>query len=118
MKLMKVSYESIMFRKDLSIECHTGNYKSAIMKIRINHKIFSKNTYSLICDICENYVIDFMLSYPAECSHLLSVDTNELKMLLACNGYDEEHDCFKTEENAKEIADYINACILLQQLKM
>ena len=112
------AYESIMFQKNLGVANRTGNYKSVIMKIRINHKVFSKNTYSLICDICENNVINFMLIYPVTCSLWLSVNTNELRKLLACNGYDEKHDCFKIEENAKEVADYINACILLQQLKM
>ena len=97
---------------------YTKNYKSMVMSIKLNNNSFPQDAYYLACDICENNIICFLLNSPIENQSALSIDNDKLETLLFDNNYDWIHDCFKTEEDAEKIADYINACILLHQLKM
>ena len=94
----------------------SNDYMKANIKVRKNRKLIFKDNYSLVCNAGNKRLISTLLHSRARCRKLLSVDTNELRELLEINGYKNNH--FKTEENAKNVADYINAHILLHSLKV
>lgn len=96
---------------------HTKNYQNVIISIKLNNNSFPQNAYYLNCDICENIICQ-LLNSPIECQSALSIDNTRLEALLFDSNYDWINDFFKTKEDAEKIADYINACILLHQLKM
>lgn len=94
------------------------DYTKATVEVRKNRKLIFKNTYSLTCELSDNDIISLILANCFECEEKLSIDPDELIRLLNVNKYDKRNKCFKTEEQAKNVADYINSILILRTLKM
>lgn len=94
------------------------DYTNAIVEVRKNRKLIFKDTYFLTCELSDDDIISLILTNYFECKEKLSIDTDELIRLLDVNEYDKRNRCFKTEEQAKNVADYINSALILRTLKM